>query len=329
VEDYSFFRNSKLVTLDLSSNKIEDLTDDVFAVVYYDLTHFLLNDNRLNTLSADYRLLSAFEFIRIDNNNLTEFPTSIYFTVMNINDFDLSGNPIGILKQDFFFVTNRILNLYLMNCSIHSIEGGTFQKVHTLLTLDLSNNQLKTLDKDSFSELESVKRLNLSFNQLFYIEKELFEELNNLEVLELENNQIKNVDHSAFVNLKTLKIFNMHMNPIVDLIKNDTFIGLTQLKFISLPLSINLSYHIVQSIKNQIKLRIVSQVLNIFFYDSINIAIVPNYETNYTEEMCFYISYLTRNQIGFNQDDRGDTYRIKYINDCRSWSTDYYQSTLG
>jgi Leucine-rich repeat (LRR) protein len=328
VEDYSFFRNSKLVTLDLSSNKIEDLTDDVFAVVYYNLVHFHLNDNTLNTFSAEYRLLSLFYSIRLNNNNLAEFPTSIYFTVLNINDFDLSGNPIGILKPAFFLVTNRIFNLYLRNCSIHSIEGGTFQKVHTLLTLDLSYNQLKMLDKDIFCELEGVRRLDLSSNQVVFIQKELFEELNKLEVLVLENNQIQDIQTNAFVNLISLKMFLMHLNPIVDLIKNDTLVGLSRLKYMTVSNSINITFGIIQFIKDQIKLRVVRQVLDITFYDSINIAIVPNCETNYTNEMCFYISFLIRNQISFNLVDFDDSYRIKFIADCRSWSTDYYQATL-
>jgi Leucine-rich repeat (LRR) protein len=328
VEDYSFFRNSKLVVLDLSYNEIEDLTDDVFTVAYYNLAYFYLNDNKLNKFSAIYRLLSVFDSIRLDNNNLTEFPASIYFTVMDVNSLSLSGNPIGILKPAFFFVTNRILDLYLKNCSIYLIESGTFKKVHTLLTLDLSYNQIKSLDKNIFSELESVINLDLSYNQIVHIQKELFEHLTNLKVLVLQKNQLNDIEANAFVNLESLKIFKMHDNPIVDLIKDDTFVGLSQLKFMAISNFTNLTFGIVQSVKNQIKLRIMRQVLNISFYDSINIAILPNHETNYTTEMCFYISYLIKNQISFNLDFLDDSYIYKYIDDCRGWSTDYYQATL-
>jgi Leucine-rich repeat (LRR) protein len=330
VENYSFFNNEKLIVLDLSYNQIEVLTDDMFASVYYYLKQLHLNNNRLKVFTAEYKLQSLFESIRLDNNFLTEFPSTIYFAVTFVDELNLSENLIETLKPEFFSVTNRIVNLFLQNCSISLIENDSFKKMHMLILLDLSYNNLEFLNDTFFDELGSLRILDISSNKFVYIQTRLFKALNRLTHLNMSNNQIQFIEDTSFVNLHSLMIIKLNMNPIVDLFTNYTFTGFFQLKLMLFSSNVSFNLQIIQSIINQTHQRMVREVLNIKFYDSIEISSSPELELEYSPEMCFYISYFIRNQISFNlQSVDGDGYFAdKYIDDCQDWSTDYYQTTL-
>jgi Leucine-rich repeat (LRR) protein len=328
LQDYSFFSNSKLTVLDLSNNQIEILSDDVLPVLSHDLVELYLNNNRLRLFCAEYRFGSRFSLIRLDNNNLTAFPTSIYWVVQYLDELNLSGNRIESLGPNYFKITNRIYRLFLKNCSISTILDKTFEKVHTLNELDISHNNLTFIDNSMLIDLNSLQILNISYNKIKFIQNASFQELNRLTSFDLRNNRIHDIEDDAFLNLNSLKSIYLDNNPIIYLFKNNTFTGLFQLKHMSIPDSVKMSLDIARSIVNQIKLRIVRQVLNITFYDSIEISYPPNNTTKYTSDMCFYISYFIRNQITFNLEDEDNFYVYKYLNDCKDWSTDHYQATL-
>jgi Leucine-rich repeat (LRR) protein len=327
VEDYSLFNNQELVVLDLSYNEIEVLDDDMFALEYYQMRQLILNNNRLKLFSAAYKLLSLFESIRLDGNHLTDFPSSIHFTVKLSDELNLSGNRIGVLQADYFRTTNRIINLYLRNCSIFEIRDDTFEKVRTLIKLDLSQNDLKSLANSLF--LASVKRLqilNLSSNYIDFISKELFQKLNRLTHLDLRNNLIQEIEDGALVNLNSLKLIYLEMNPVVDLFKNDTFTGLIELKHMGVSGCVKFSLGIVRLIKSQIKLRLVREVLYMTFYDSIELSFPPNFTMPYSTNICYFISYFIRHQILFNLES--ELFVSKFVNDCKEWSTFVYVQTL-
>jgi Leucine-rich repeat (LRR) protein len=323
---FAFFNNEKLIDFDLSYNEIEVLKNGMFAVSYLNMRNLFLNNNRLKLFEAESRLQSSFESIRIDNNNLTELPSAIYNTVKLVYELSLSGNPIGILNSSFFKLTNRFSKLYLKKCSLYSINNDTFEKVHTLILLDLSQNRLQYLNDTVFSELGNLQILDLSSNQIYFIQKELFQYLNFMTHLELRNNTIQEVEDGVFKNLFNLKTITLNMNPVVNLFKNQTFTGMNQLKHMTVSDRVNLNIGTVQSIKSQIKLRIVREVLYLKFYDSIEISFPPNYEENYIPDICYYISYLIRNQISFNLEN--EFYVHKFINDCKKWSTQIYNKKL-
>jgi Leucine-rich repeat (LRR) protein len=303
------------------------LLDDVFAVTYYTIKKLYLNNNRLKVFSADYRFQSMFEGIRLDNNNLTEFPTAIYFNVKYADELNFGGNPISALGPYLFSITNRIFYLGFSNCLINSIGSDSFTKLHTLITLDLSQNRIASLNNEYFPELSSLKVLNLSHNEIYFVSKDVFQSLNCLTNLDLLNNRIMEIEDMAFLNLNSLKIMGLDENPLVDLFKNYTFTGLNQIKFMDISNTVIFNIEIVKSIISQIKLRLLRVVLdNIKFYDSIEIALPLNLTEPYSKDFCFYISYLSRNLITLNL--KNDDYVEKFVADCRDWSTDFYQATL-
>ena len=326
LEDYSLFHNSKMVVLDMSFNLIESLTNDVFPVAFCYLKQFILNDNKLSTFSGEYRFLSKFELIRLDNNNLTRFPKAIYLTVNYVDDLNLSGNRISRLTPSFFSQTNRIAYLYFRNCSINIIESESFKKLHILIILDLSVNNLINLESYVLSDLRRLQIINIGSNQISFIQNELFQGLKRLTNVYLNNNLIYDVDNMAFMDLFNLKIINLDLNPVVNLFKDHTFIGLIQLKHMYVSNLVNLSLEIVQSIRRQIKTRLVREVLHMKFYDSIEINFPPNYDKVYTPHDCYYITYLIRNKISLNLEN--ETCVTKYVFNCKDWSTYMYNEKL-
>jgi hypothetical protein len=312
--------------LDLSYNQIEILSDDIFPVSCPELRELYLNNNRLRLFSAEYRLGSMLSLIRLDNNNLTVFPTSVYWMVHYLDEFNLSGNGITLLGPVNFKTTNRIYRLFLKNCSINTIAYKTFEKLHTLVEFDLSGNNLTFLEYLIFSDIKSLQVLNLSSNQITFIQKELFASLNRLTHLDLSNNLIQDIEDCAFLNLNSLKMVNLDFNPVIFLFKNHTFTGLFQLKHMIISNRVNFTLEIVKSIKKQIQPRLVRQVLYMKFYDSIAISFSPNFSEPYKLDMCHYMTYFIRNEIQLNLDT--ELYVFKFVEDCKYWSTDVYNGIL-
>ena len=229
---------------------------------------------------------------------------------------------IETFSPSLFYATNRIFNFYLKNYSIYIIENSAFAKLHTVIVLDLSYNELEALERDTFTDLKSIKILNLSFNKIKAIQKELFQDLQLLMDLDLRDNEIQDIEDTALVNLQSLKIINLVMNPIIHLFKNHTFTGLSSLKHMDLSETVNFTLESVQSIKKQIKTRLVREVLYMKFYDSIEITFTPNYDERYMPNVCYYITYLIRNQISLNLED--ELLVGKFTTDCKDWSTYVY-----
>jgi hypothetical protein len=203
---------------------------------------------------------------------------------------------------------------------------GTFKKLHTLEILSLTLNNLKSIENGIICDLKSLVALDLSSNQIVFIQKELLQKLSRLLYLNLCDNLIQDLDDTAFTSLTSLKFVNLRINPVVHLFKNQTFAGLSQLKWVGISDRVYLDVEIIRLIKNQMTPRLVHEWLDMTFYDSIEITYTPNFTTPYTSNICYYIGYLIRNQILFNLED--DLFVEKFITDCKDWSTLVYRVKL-
>lgn len=122
----------QMLTLDLSSNNLEDLS---VLSRFRQLRRLTLNGNKFDTLSMDlFEGMSELRQLSLDNNNMYRFDTSKKIHLPKLQTFSLAGN--GLIE-------------------LHV----TMWDFPSLKELDVSNNKLHFLEGslDQFKSLESVK----------------------------------------------------------------------------------------------------------------------------------------------------------------------------
>lgn len=145
---------SKLLTLDLSENAIEDLSPLSFM-------------DHLTTLNLSYNAVST---------------TSPLSALSNLKELDVSNNLLTSLMP-----LSICTKLEVLRASYNQLDHLTvFQNPEVLVELDVSNNLLTNVDV--LSEYTSLKRLTLARNQLTDISS--LSGLIRLEYLDFSNNEV-------------------------------------------------------------------------------------------------------------------------------------------
>jgi len=203
---------NELKTLDLSSNEIAEITEE------------MLND------------LPTLEYAMLANNKIRRVPSRV---IKREDPFELllRDNPIEVIEQDAFAEAN-LTALYLRSTRLNnldfitslpdtltvltvtgsrvsSIPDSAFGRLGKLLYLQLNDNHIGTLQNGVFRGLESLDTLTLNGNVLDKIEPLVFDGLTSLRVLNLQNNSIHDLRDVIFADLTSLHNLVLSDNRIV------------------------------------------------------------------------------------------------------------------
>lgn len=212
------------------------------------------------------------------DNKLHQIPTTIIMS--SLTTIDLSFNRFVKLASNAFVGSTKLMRIYFSNNRISSVEFTVFTKFEHLEYLDLENNQITAIDWD-IQHNKKLKYFLLRSNPLKIYDTKLssmlptsyglFLPINSIEVLNacckttknvnvidfyllwLSSGSLKNLvrlnisniqltDLSSLRKAPRLQELDMSANRITDL-KNDSFIGATQLT------SINLSHNKILNIE--------------------------------------------------------------------------------
>ena len=187
----------KLGLLDLSSNKIEEITEafgeDIGIVQLY------LDNNRLSSIPVDanglFFKMDDVETFSVKNNRFTEFPDifsakSIYvmgsvdFSYNHISGFQNAGNGYKGIKVETLTLNNNpelteyptclaesksvVANLSFRGCSLEKFPKGSFtgENVKYIRSIDLSYNHLNDLpDEMNAVNIPYLYGIDLSYNR--------------------------------------------------------------------------------------------------------------------------------------------------------------------
>ncbi|XP_057330247.1 protein artichoke-like [Microplitis mediator] len=186
IEDSAFKPMQALKFIELSMNRLERITTRTFAELH-ELEELYLQDNGLRFLEA-YALtaLKKLRILDLANNHLTKLHAAMF----------LHELPI------------RIINL--RNCSIISVDNGTFADLHQLQELNLDQNFL-TAEALTQLEISSLKSLTVAQNNFTYLSERNFRGLPNLQELVLDNVELVHLEETTFkwnLNLTRLQLDN-------------------------------------------------------------------------------------------------------------------------
>lgn len=263
----SFSLATRLTSLDVSSNRLEDLSytnlDRLRALV-----NIRLANNKLNSLPAYFGSFSSLRRLDLSSNEFTVFPQFLC-ELTNLTDLDLSFNQIRELPDIGRLVT--LERLYVTNNRLTGTLDESFQKLINIKEIDARFNQLTNVDsvmhlprleklalghnaiakfKGSFPRLQMLELdhcpitqfeldtpvttltyLNIASAKLVQFKDSLFDNMPNLTKLILDKNHF--VSLSPHIGkLRFLEYFSMTKNPLSSL--PPTIGCLTELRYLNL-----------------------------------------------------------------------------------------------
>lgn len=275
----SIFNNSLAIRdLNLDSNKITTLSDDVFRGL--NAGRIILAMNEIENISdnAFRSLENSLEYIDLELNFLQEFPSALgnlrklkflyipsnQITYLNENVFEncsntlkalsLAGNQLLEIPQSALAKCLKLAHVNLGYNVIGEIRSQDFIGWGDFLdTLLLQNNRIIRLSNGVFNSTPHLKELSVSFNRLVEVEADVFSDISlNLRSLEMSfslyqdefpEDLLKPLKNIVWLSLdnNNLKIIS---KDALRTLRSLQYINLESNKFIDLPVGLfNNIYH--------------------------------------------------------------------------------------
>lgn len=221
---------ANLSVLDVTNNKITNLTEDVFTNLT-NLKYLSLNWNQIQTLPYNvFAGLSKLERLDLSNNHLHMIQGNIFDQLQSLNKLELNNNWMKMLRLDvqnlrqleYLFANN---NKNLTECAL------TFASEFSVVindngheeaqprSLQLNSNMLDVLSIRGAVDTVTAQNNNIRSVQIDSSSK--------TQHLDLENNNIANI--SNITRLSSLTYLDLSGNTLGDPIMGDIFSNLTKL----------------------------------------------------------------------------------------------------
>lgn len=178
---------SSVIYLDLSFNKIENITGELFE--------------HMRSLKA----------LHISHNKLKSFNNKFTNVLSDLTDLSLSDNEISNINLSFF---RELINLDISRNKINAIDSSFLQDLDFLQYLDISSNNITKLLPGTFQNIKILKFLNMSSNSLSNLRYGSLKGLHRTEVLDISKNNIRELDVDIFHECSELKKIILDFNKI-------------------------------------------------------------------------------------------------------------------
>ena len=253
---FDSFRNlNKLVSLDLSHNRISFIDGRIFSAVaalntaeasqMKPLKYLNLEHNQLVSLDTTFINYRSVETFKMAFNFMSRLPI---FDIKNIGSIAphtryiyLNNNNIKKLSVIRYMHVLTILNL---DCNeIRLIEQNAMSELYGLQNVSMSHNYITEISANNFFTQFKLKYLNMSHNRISSIEMDSFRSLVNLKVLDLSFNRLKSIESNTWHGLRNLNDLHLMKASEFELeLTNDSLNHLPQLNSLYLNESLILAY---------------------------------------------------------------------------------------
>ncbi|XP_076253360.1 uncharacterized protein LOC143191825 [Rhynchophorus ferrugineus] len=210
----AFIGLKRLLHLDLSSNYLTILTDNMFAgLVNLDILN--LNKNQIfHVQPYAFTGLVNLKYLYLNNNDLKRLDERMFRDLSNLKILYLEHNQIVEIHQNCFVDLENLNYLYLNNNSISFLVQYNFKPLTSLVDLQLRYNNLSEIQVSSFNGLKNLRYLYLSNNKISAVKPYGFIGLDSLEVLDLVRNNFERIEYSYFDKIENLQILWLNNNSI-------------------------------------------------------------------------------------------------------------------
>ena len=198
------------------------------------LRSLYLGDNELNEFPESlFAGLSSLEYLVLAGNGLTDLPVRAFAGLSKLQVLRLDGNELTSLPASLFFGLDALEALHMHSNRLTYLTSATFAGMSSLKDLRLEGNELARLPERAFAGLAKLERLDLLNNQLTDLPPGLFAGLSNLEYVRLWENQLSDLPSGLFAGLSSLKELILGYNDLTEL-PPGLFADLSNLEFLVL-----------------------------------------------------------------------------------------------
>ncbi|XP_030375559.1 toll-like receptor 6, partial [Scaptodrosophila lebanonensis] len=257
IEPEAFVVAKQLERLDLSSNNIWSLPDNIFCTLTA-LSALNMSENRLQdvnelgfrdhskeapststdtfTTQASKRIIHTscsldLELLDVSFNHFVLLPASGFGMLRRLRILQVNNNEISMIADKALAGLKNLQVLNLSSNKIVALPSELFgEQSKTIQEVYLQNNSISVLSPQLFSNLDQLQTLDLSFNQITstWIDRNTFVGLIRLVLLNLSHNKLSKLEPEIFSDLYTLQILNLRYNQL-ESISADTFAPMNNL----------------------------------------------------------------------------------------------------
>lgn len=184
---------NKIKWIDLSANKIQQITDHTFDNLN-DLQLLSLNGNQINRIdSKSFVKLDKLMLLEMSANRLDNVTATMFDGLNSLKSIHLHYNKIDTIDDEAFSGAPNLQKLVLSSNQIHNLNEHTFFGLNNLKYLDLSNNPMTELKSGIFTALPKLQQLDLSSWNVPTINLNEFSRMAELKYLFLSNGSISHL----------------------------------------------------------------------------------------------------------------------------------------
>nr|XP_015807526.2 tsukushi isoform X2 [Nothobranchius furzeri]XP_015807527.2 tsukushi isoform X2 [Nothobranchius furzeri]XP_015807528.2 tsukushi isoform X2 [Nothobranchius furzeri] len=209
-----------LVSLDLSSNRINKVSPDALSKLRY-LESLDLSHNNLESLSPSCFSGLPLAEVDLSHNNFQEFSMDVFASKVNSEPLsvDLSHNKLVSVSTNLH---GKVVHIQSVNLSLNLLVNIPSMVGLPLRYLNLDSNPITKIKEGAFNQLKDLAYLSLSgLHELQDVEPNSFKGLENLQVLDLSNNpKLKSLSPAVFSGLNSLQELNLAGSGVVSLPMN-------------------------------------------------------------------------------------------------------------
>lgn len=220
-----FWHMRKIEVIDLSFNNICSLPDSTF--LRNNLTSLYLHNNNLTAITWDMFNMRGLQHLTLRENNILFVEWKAFASGLIIGAIDLSNNPLVKSNSSIqveaacinientgveeVWILAKMQSLRAENNQISRIILEDVQTEFQLKSLNLSNNQLQSIAQP-LAQLHHLETLDLSFNRLSTLNATTFTKMPHLRFVSLRNNSLSTVDFHFLLNSFSLEYFDLSYN---------------------------------------------------------------------------------------------------------------------
>ena len=180
-------RNIYVRGLDLSYNKIEDLSSHQFRGFLH-IIH--LEGNGLKSVGPTcFSNLRGIQTIDLRRNKLTSLPKNLFQGLSSLLNIFLGKNNLSFLEHNLFEGLENIKRIHLEHNNLASFPDGLFRSLRSLEVMRLDANKITKIEQNPFPKHSGLRWLNLRNNKLSSFPSWIFG-LMKIEVIDLSFNEL-------------------------------------------------------------------------------------------------------------------------------------------